>query len=171
MDYVVRTGGVSYRVRIEEGTVWVDGTELELDLAPRGNGRIWSLRVGGESLRIQADREGRGEWRLGIEGAFHRVEVLTPGADRVRASAKGRAAGTGPSVLRAPMPGRIVGVDVEPGERVEKGQALVRMEAMKMENELGAPQPGVVLRVVVVAGEVVERDQLLVEFEAAGATP
>jgi len=169
MDYVVRLGETSYRVRIDGDSVQVDGVEVEVDLAPAGVGPIRSVRVTGESLRVHARREGRGAWRLGLGGAFHRAEVMDPGEARVRSIRASRGVREGPSVLRAPMPGRIVGIEVEPGDRVEAGQAVIRMEAMKMENELGAPERGSVRRVLVSPGEVVERDRVLAEFDAPGS--
>jgi 3-methylcrotonyl-CoA carboxylase alpha subunit len=64
--------------------------------------------------------------------------------------------------LKAPMPGLVVAVPVAEGETVSKGQNLVILESMKMQNELRAPRDGVVQRVRVKAGERVEQNQLLV---------
>ena len=64
------------------------------------------------------------------------------------------------------MPGRVVKVLCAPGERVERGQGLVIVEAMKMENELAAPGSGVVQTVHVEAGRTVEGGQVLVELAA-----
>jgi biotin carboxyl carrier protein len=60
------------------------------------------------------------------------------------------------------MPGRIVKVLVRPGDRVEAGQGLVVVEAMKMENELRAQKPGTVTEVLVAEGSLVEARALLV---------
>jgi biotin carboxyl carrier protein len=62
------------------------------------------------------------------------------------------------------MPGLVVRVQVEPGETVTTGQALVVLEAMKMENELKAAGPGVVAEVTIQAGQVIERGQVLIRF-------
>jgi biotin carboxyl carrier protein len=64
--------------------------------------------------------------------------------------------------VRAQIPGRVVRLWVEAGQRVERGQRLLAIEAMKMENEVRAPQPGVVAEIRVEAGKRVEReDELL----------
>lgn len=65
----------------------------------------------------------------------------------------------------APVPGKIVNVLVRPGDRVKEGQAVVVLEAMKMENELHAPKDAVVTSVLVGRGDQVERGQLLVALE------
>ena len=69
---------------------------------------------------------------------------------------------TGRLTLRAQIPGRVVRLWVAPGEKVERGQRLLAVEAMKMENEIRAPQAGIVESVRVAIGQRVEReDELL----------
>jgi 3-methylcrotonyl-CoA carboxylase alpha subunit len=67
--------------------------------------------------------------------------------------------------LHAPMPGRVVLVNVKPGDRVNAGQELLVIEAMKMELALKAPRDGVVGEVRAAAGDVVEADAVLVTLE------
>jgi pyruvate carboxylase subunit B len=67
------------------------------------------------------------------------------------------------------MPGLVVRVSVEEGDRVEAGQSVVIVEAMKMENDLKAESGGVVAKVRVAAGEAVDKGAVLVEFEAEDA--
>jgi biotin carboxyl carrier protein len=71
----------------------------------------------------------------------------------------------GPLDVRAFIPGRVVFVSVVPGDRVEAGQQLLVVEAMKMQNELRAPRDGVVSRVGVGVGQTVEVGDLLLELE------
>ena len=71
---------------------------------------------------------------------------------------------TGPTII-APMPGKIVEVNVKPGDKVAKNQVVLVYEAMKMENDLQAEFDGVVKRVFVTPGENVGNDAVLVEFE------
>jgi 3-methylcrotonyl-CoA carboxylase alpha subunit len=66
------------------------------------------------------------------------------------------------------MPGRVAAVRAEPGQRVKKGEELLVVEAMKMENALRAPRDGVVRAVHVTAGEMVAPGRALVELETEG---
>ena len=59
------------------------------------------------------------------------------------------------------MPGKILSVKVKPGDAVKRGQAIMVLEAMKMENEIVAPEDGVVASVEVAAGSSVEAGALL----------
>ena len=67
--------------------------------------------------------------------------------------------------LEAPMPGRVIAVRVEPGQAVTKGQELLVVEAMKMENALRAPRSGVVRSVAARPGDMVSPGVVLVELE------
>jgi propionyl-CoA carboxylase alpha chain len=69
--------------------------------------------------------------------------------------------------LHAPMPGRVIRVDVSAGEEVSEGQVLVVMEAMKMEHTLRSPHDGTVSAVLCEAGEQVEADTILIVVEHA----
>ena len=81
------------------------------------------------------------------------------------APAAPKAAGaTGAVTVKAPMPGTIVKVNVKAGDAVKKGDVLVVLEAMKMENDVCAPADGVVASVEVAAGASVATDALLVSL-------
>jgi biotin carboxyl carrier protein len=67
--------------------------------------------------------------------------------------------------IAAPMPGKIISVTVAVGDKVEIGQAVVILEAMKMENELKTTLAGTVKSIAVIAGQSVEKGELLLEIE------
>src|SRR6266550_3620647 len=79
-------------------------------------------------------------------------------------SAQGRKAVLG-GVVKAPMPGLVVRVEVSEGQVVEVGEGLVVVEAMKMENELRASSRGVVEHIHVSAGQRVEKGAALVTIK------
>jgi biotin carboxyl carrier protein len=109
------------------------------------------------------------------------VEVVVDGwrfeflvEDEARATLRERAtrdpgavAGAGgPLEIHAIIPGRVASVAVTAGDHVETGQALLAVEAMKMQNELRAPRSGVVVRVPATAGATVEVGDVMVVIEA-----
>lgn len=144
----------------------VDGVARELDVRQVEPG-VWSLMDGARQSIAQVD---------GIAPKLT-VEIATPGHDplvvsvevaparsaRISALAQRPSASVaGPAALRSPMPGRVVKILVKAGERVVTGQAVVVVEAMKMENELRATRAGTVQALRCEEGAAVEAGQDLV---------
>ncbi|MBL4710037.1 MAG: biotin/lipoyl-binding protein [Flavobacteriales bacterium] len=73
---------------------------------------------------------------------------------------------TAVSELKAPMPGMVLNIEVEAGQEVKEGDALVVLEAMKMENVLKSPADVVIKSIAVKKGIAVEKNELLIEFES-----
>ena len=69
------------------------------------------------------------------------------------------------SRLKAPMPGKVLEVMVQPGQTVVKGEGLLILEAMKMENMLKAEEEGIIKSVNVSVGDAVEKNNVLIDFE------
>ena len=85
-----------------------------------------------------------------------------PAAAPAPKAAPAPAAKAGATAVKAPMPGNIMKVNVKPGQAVKKGDVLVVLEAMKMENDICAPADGTVASVEVAQGATVETDALLI---------
>jgi biotin carboxyl carrier protein len=164
--------------------VVLDGQEhvVERRSTPSGGGPPVLLRQGSASAKA-ASHAGAASWagqgtqvqRVQLDGRLPAVQatvgeltfsVRTEDAQRQRALGKGgKAAAAGPLTVRAPMPGRVVKLLVKPGDKVEPGQGLVIVEAMKMENELKAPQAGTVKELSVAEGQNVESGASLLVLE------
>lgn len=136
--------------------------EFRLDLSLVGDGSTFSLLVDGRSYDVVADIV-RGEVMLQMVGERFVVEVED---DRERAAhAVAKHKPDGKRELRAAMPGIVVDLKVAVGDAIEAGQALVVLEAMKMQNPLSSESAGVVTRVLCKQGEAVAAGALLVELE------
>ncbi|NJX16650.1 biotin/lipoyl-containing protein [Tamlana crocina] len=69
-------------------------------------------------------------------------------------------------VIKAPMPGLILEIQVDVGQTVKENDPLLILEAMKMENSMVSPRDGVIKSIVIKPGDAVDKNQLLIEFEA-----
>ena len=107
---------------------------------------------------------------MSVESILESIEKLTliEAAELVKAmeekfgvSAAAPVAVTGGTPLKAPMPGMIAGLKVEEGAAVKKGQVVVVLEALKMENDVPAPADGVVASINVKSGDSVKTDEVL----------
>ncbi|HSG81842.1 MAG TPA: biotin/lipoyl-containing protein [Gemmatimonadota bacterium] len=168
MRYIVEIEGKSYEVEIGPDGLTVDGKRVEADLQPNHDSHLWHLVLDGRSHTLTARRSAsRGEWEIELGGRRHRVLALDERSKAIRELAGSTALDHGPVELKAPMPGLVIKVEVEPEAQVAKGQGVVVMEAMKMENELKATAAGRVREVRVAAGQAVDKGQVLLVIEPA----
>jgi biotin carboxyl carrier protein len=147
--------------------VTMDGKRHEVD-ARRFEGGTWNLIIDGQSydveLEVASPHESDGQYNVLVRGSVIRLRVQDERHIRMGLGS-GRLEVDGPQIVTSPMPGKIVKVLVAQDEQVGPGQALVLIEAMKMENEIRAPSAGKVSRVFVEAGQAVEAHAKLVSLE------
>jgi biotin carboxyl carrier protein len=135
--------------------VHVAGRVFRFALEPAGPG-VFAVRTGTRSATLHLARDGP-TVHLAWDGVAYALVEEREGAFSAHRP--------DPGTLEAPMPGRVAAVKVASGQRVAKGQELLVVEAMKMENALRAPRDGVVRAVHVAPGDTVAPGRALVEFE------
>lgn len=129
-------------------------------LEAAGAGR-YRVQAGTECREAHIAQYGDQVW-IHVDGRAWQVQRVNP-LDAL--AAQGRGAG-GDSTL-APMPGTILGVQVQPGETVKAGQILLTMESMKLEVSINAPHDGVIAEVLCAPGQAVAVKAALVRFASA----
>ena len=166
MRYVVTVNGENVNVMLDGSGVSVEGTSVDAHLAEVPGTPVRLVTIGDAQHRVIVRRGSqRGQYAIWIGGFRYEVEALDERTRTIRDLSAAAAGPAGPAPVRAPMPGLIVRVNVEPGDRVQAGQGLVVMEAMKMENELRTTAAGTVKAVHARAGSAVEKGALLIELE------
>lgn len=175
MRYFVTEGDSSTEVDLDDSRAASDGiffttsgdtkTEVEV-LAPGAPGQPTVLRVGNRVVRVELqgslDAARCSAWINGrLVGATIENELQRRSRPQARASGPSRLA------VKAPMPGRVVRVAVTVGDHVQAGDALLDMEAMKMENQLCSTGAGIVSKVLVAPGDTVEAAQPLIVLDPA----
>lgn len=115
----------------------------------------YTITVNGVAYDVTVE-EGAG---TGAPVAAAPVKAAAPKAAPAKAAAP--AAGAGANKIKAPMPGKILGIKVNVGDAVKKGQVMMILEAMKMENEIVADVDGKVASIDVQVGSTVEADDVL----------
>ena len=167
MRYVVQLNDQRKTVSIEpEGVRYEDEAPAHAELSDIEGSPVRMVKVGIHVYRVVAEkRQGRGRYTLWVDGYRFETEALDERTRSIRDLSAASAGPAGPAPIIAPMPGLIVRVNVSVGDRVEAGQGIVVMEAMKMENELRATAAGTVKSVEVTTGTAVEKGALLVALE------
>jgi len=161
MKYITTVEGREFLVEIiDEKHVSVDGKVFEVDFETVSGQPVYSLIVDGKSHEAYAAR-GEDDWQVLLRGRLYPVTVEDEREKRLRSAAGGGVVEAGEYLLRAPMPGLVVTILVEEGQAIKRGQVLLILESMKMQNELKSPRDGTIGRVRVKSGETVEQKQTL----------
>ena len=114
--------------------------------------------IDGEKITAEVERDG-GNLRITLDGETHTVKIegnigpsKTVRSRRGRPGAQNEASGT----IVSSIPGKVVSIDVKVGDRVEEGETILILEAMKMQNEISSPVSGVVTDIFVEEGQSIE---------------
>lgn len=144
----------------------LNGQPLVIDQAQVGVGHF-SLRLGDRSYEVfvrPLPGEGGTDTKnfdVVLEGQPRTVEVVDERRHALAGLARARSA-KGEVTMKAPMPGLVAAILVAPGDHVERGQRVVVLEAMKMQNDLLAPRAGSVRAVKTAQGQAVTQNQPLI---------
>jgi len=162
VKYSTTVGDKTFIIDVNrEDQVTVDGEVVPLNMASIDRATAYSLLLENNSYEILVDEES-GEYQVLLSGHLFNVHVEDEHARRLAQASRGFTPVSGEIQIRAPMPGLIVAVPVTGGQLVKKGDVLVVLESMKMENELKAPRDGSVSAVRVTSRQNVEQNQTLV---------
>jgi biotin carboxyl carrier protein len=176
------SGSVAYRVRIGDYVLDVsieqagaglvaacDGERLPVESRQHADGAV-TVRLGEAAFEALVGHDS-GAWWVALDGYQAEVTVEEARALQLAATLPRRAQQGRRVEVRAPMPGRVVALQVAAGACVERGAVLAILEAMKMENELRAPQAGRVAVVGVAEGDTVEHGAVLLVLEPSAEEP
>ena len=151
-------------VIVHNGQVTVDGQKMELQTDYTPGARMVHAIANGESLAVKVSKSGSG-FKMTTRGASHSVVCLPAHIAPLSAHMIEKIPPDLSKFLICPMPGLITAVHVDVGDKVEAGQPLAIVEAMKMENILRAEKSGVVKSVNAKAGDSLAVDAIILEME------
>lgn len=161
MKYITTIGEKEYGIEVlDESHVLLDGQVYEVDFDSIGEGPVYSMIVDGKSYEafVYSTPEGL---QVLLYGRLFQVIVEDERERRLRRGPGSAASDRGEFQLKAPMPGMVIAIPVSEGQEIHKGDVLVLLESMKMQNELKSPRDGIVSRVRIQPGERVEQRQAL----------
>lgn len=155
----------SFEIEAEQQVLKVDGAELKIDITDLSGGHAHILYQN-RSYKIELVSEDRAEKTsvIKVNGALYKVAIEDQydlllkqlGFDNTKSNKM--------LEIKAPMPGLVLNVMVEEGQEVNKGDNLLVLEAMKMENIIKSPSSGIVKKIRVNKGDKVEKNEILIQF-------
>lgn len=168
MRYIAKIDDHTFKVELtdrpEHLDISIDGKLIDADWEWLGRDRDLSLIMDGRSYNITIEPE-NGQLLIYYGGERFECLVQDERLAELKRLAGESETGTTTSQIKAPMPGLVLRILVKPGQEVTKGERLLIIEAMKMENELKAPRPGVIKEIKCSAQEAVEQGKVLVVLE------
>ena len=163
-EWSVKIGEKRMAVSIRQDDILVDDERVDLAMEYTPGDRLVEAEIGDEGLTVKVEPTANG-LKMTTRGAIHKVEILPA---RVAHLARHMIAKVAPDLskyLICPMPGLLVSLSVKVGDKVEAGQPLAVVEAMKMENILRAEKSATVKVVHAKAGESLAVDAVILELE------
>ncbi len=156
--------GENHLIEIDGTTATVDGREYTIDVSTpepgivllKNDGRVYEAVV-------TPDAHSGENFAVAVSGASYEIKLTDP--KRLRTSGVENEHGDGRAEIKSAMPGKVVRILVDKGAKVGKGDGIVVVEAMKMENELKSPKDGEVVEIRASEGETVNSGDVLVVIE------
>jgi len=163
-EWVVKLAGEKFSVSVDGNSIHVNGAEVDLAMEYTPGDRLIVAEIGETvlGLKVEPTRTGL---KVTTRGAIHKVEILPA---HVAALADHMIEKIPPDLskfLICPMPGLLVSLNVKEGDKVEAGQPLAVVEAMKMENILRAEKSATITKINAKPGESLPVDYIILELE------
>jgi biotin carboxyl carrier protein len=165
MKYIARIDGLDFPVEIlDDAHVKLGEQVLNVNFATVSGQPLYSLIVDGKSYEAYVYPEEHA-WQVLLLGRSFSVTVEDEREKKLLNTYKKTSRTTDEFVLTAPLPGLVITIPIAEGQKVEKGQTLIVLESMKMQNELKSPRDGKISRLMVKTGESVEQKQYLLSVD------
>ena len=163
--YTTKVNNREFRITFDSDHKTIDGKPMDADILEFKKGRFHIIRnnrsVEAELVSMNPEEK---SCVIKVNNHLYYVDVKDKYDDLLHAIGIDVAGGKTVNDIKAPMPGMVLKVMVESGQKIQKGDALIVLEAMKMENILKAPSDGVIKKIHIIKGDKVEKNQVLVNL-------
>ena len=163
-NWQINVGGANHHVSISTDGILVDGGDLDIELEYTPGDRIVEATLADAPLAVRILRT-RAGFKLTTRGASHVARVLPAHLAPLSAHMIEKTPPDLSRFLLAPMPGLLTALHVAAGDKVEAGEPLAVIEAMKMENILRAGKTGTVKSISASQGDSLAVDQVILELD------
>ncbi len=155
-----------FTLKKDNSSLLLNGEEVKMDWIKIGADKYHAI-INDQSLTIElTDKDEKGKiLSIVINGITYRVNVENELDQLLKKLGMDKMASDKVNSVKAPMPGLVLRIHVKPGDAVKKGDALLVLEAMKMENVIKSPSDAVIKKITVSERTAVDKNQMLIEFE------
>jgi biotin carboxyl carrier protein len=170
-EIIINVNGNDFTAQIpqdESDFIMLNGKPIDIRQLKQYGTNVFSFSVNNKLLLVELDIHESGTSYINADGFYHEIDITNDTKRLIQKYLRdsGLSVESTHAKIKAPMPGMIIKILVEEGTHVEKGDKLILIEAMKMENAISSPIKGKVIHVKAREGEAVEKDAFLIEIEA-----
>ncbi len=163
--YTTKVNNREFHITFDAAYKTIDGKAFDADILEFKKGKFHIIRdnrsVAAEVVSMNTEEK---SFVIKVNNHTYNISVKDKYDDLLHAMGIDVAGGKKVNDIKAPMPGMVLKVMVESGQKIQKGDALIVLEAMKMENILKAPSDGVIKKILITKGDKVEKNQVLVNL-------
>ncbi len=164
-DFVITLNNKKKTVSFSNNShIFVDNKSYDCDLILLSS-RTYLLKINEQFFEVSADKTGSGRYSLLIDGYPYETVIRTALQERVSELLQQKSSIHKKTEAKAPMPGMILKIKKKMNDKVEQGETILILEAMKMENDLRSPRSGILSEVLVKEGSAVEKGAVLFTIE------
>lgn len=161
-DFIVTIDEEKYIINTSDShKVKVDDNEYKLDISQLSD-HTYSLKLDNEIFHITSTKLENNKYSFLVDGHYFESYVRTKLEEETENILKSNLNSNDEIKIISPMPGMILRVNKKVGDKVIKGESLILLEAMKMENELKATEDGILSEIFIEPGKSVEKNQILI---------
>ena len=147
----------------EKSTGTIDGNAFEWSVSKVSDNQFHVIKDA-KSYNVEVLEPEEGATMLQINGNVYKTESVNKFDELLKSLGMEKAGAGKVNELKAPMPGLVLEVSIKPGDELKKGDRVLVLEAMKMENVIKAPADATVAAIEVETGNTVEKNQVMVRF-------
>jgi acetyl/propionyl-CoA carboxylase alpha subunit len=166
MSTRVKVSGKDFEVGFEDDamtTGTVNGKSFNWDVSKLNN-NLYHIIKDNRSYRVEVLEPADGKTRLKVNGTVYEAETIDKFDALLKSMGMEKGGGGKVNELKAPMPGLVLDIHVSPGDSIQKGDKVLVLEAMKMENVIKATADATVASIDVEKGKTVDKNQVMVRF-------
>lgn len=161
-EYAVKLDNFELTAELNGDSVNVAGTVYENCSLTKINEQSYVLSVGNKKMEVAITEYDKDEMIVTINGRDSEITIRSKLKEKAYKLMSNKSNSSGAGKIKAPMPGLILKIHKSIGEEVEPGEALIILEAMKMENEIRADKSGNIEEIYVSEGDSVDKNQVLI---------
>lgn len=158
--------GTTRKVEFEGDKVLIDGSEKVLDILTIQDGKFLHLMYNNHSYLFEIlsfDKDTK-TFKIGFDGRSYEIGVKDRFDQLLHSMGLDKVSKPKVNEVKAPMPGLVLSIKVQENQEIKKGDPILILEAMKMENIIKSPVDGVIKQILVSEKQPVDKNQALIQF-------